>query len=151
MRKRMVAVFVLVIGLGAMVAGFTMRSASSTARGWPVASGKITERTTGPSTTSGASRPGRYFEPRVTYSYTVDGKPYQGHRIGLSTDGYDQDKAQRVADGLPERVDVYYNPRDPSDALLSPGSSGSGILLLILGALGLLIGAAMLYGTFTKP
>ena len=147
----MVAVFVLVIGVAAIVAGFTVRSASSAARGWPVATGKITERTTGPSTTSGASRPGRYFEPRVTYTYTVDGKPYQGHRIGLTTDGYDQDKAQRVADDLPASVDVHYNPRDPSDALLQPGSTSSGILLLILGALGLLVGAAMLYATFTKP
>ena len=150
MRKRLVAIVVLVIGAAGIIAGVTMLSAGATARGWPVVPGQIVERSVGPSTTTGASRPGRYFEPRVTYRYTVDGKPYTGHRISLTTRAYDEDKARSVADDLPERVDVHYNPRDPGDALLEPSSIGIAIVALIAGALAALVGAGMLVASFTK-
>ena len=150
MRRRMVAIFVLVIGLAAVVAGITLMSASRKARGWPVVTGRIVERSVGPSTTTGASRPGRYFEPRVTYDYTVEGKTYHGHRIAMTTDAYDEDKARRVANELPESVEVHYNPRDPADAVLQPSSIGMSILILVFGAIGLLVGAGMLYASFTQ-
>src|ERR1051325_53164 len=150
MRKRLVAIVVLVIGAAGIIAGGTMLSAGAPARGGPVGPGQIVERSVGPSTTTGASRPGRYFEPRVTYRYTVDGKPYTGHRISLTTRAYDEDKARSVANDLPERVDVHYNPRDPGDALLEPSSIGIAIVALIAGALAALVGAGMLVASFTK-
>lgn len=146
----MVAIFVLVISAAAVVAGITMMSASAKARSWPVATGRIVERTVGPSTTSGASRPGRYFEPRVTYDYTVDGKTYRGHRIGLTTNAYDEDKARRVANELPDTVEVHYNPSDPGDAVLQPSAIGMSVLVLIGGAIGLVIGAALLFASFAR-
>jgi Protein of unknown function (DUF3592) len=150
MQKRLVAIFVLVIGAAGIVAGVTMLSASATARSWPVVPGQIVERSVGPSTTTGASRPGRYFEPRVSYRYTVDGKPYTGHRIALTTDAYDEDTARSVANGLPDHVDVHYNPRDPGDALLQPSSIGIAIIALIAGAIAGLVGAGILVASFTK-
>ena len=150
MKQRLVAIVVLVIAAAAIIAGVTMMSASSAARGWPVAPGQIVERGVGPSTTSGASRPGRYFEPRVTYRYTVGGKPYSGHRIGLGTAAYDEDQARRVADDLPERVDVHYNPADPADAVLQPSSIGAAIAVLIGGALAALIAGGVLIASFKR-
>ena len=144
MKQRLVAIVVLVIGAAAVVAGIKLMSASSAARGWPVVPGQIVERGVGPSTTSGASRPGRYFEPRVTYRYTVDGKPYSGHRIGLGTAAYDEDKARQVANDLPERVDVHYNPSDPADAVLEASSIAVAIAVAIGGALAALIAGGML-------
>ena len=147
----MVAVFVMVIGAAAVVAGISLFVASGKARGWPVVSGQIVERTVGPSTTTGASRPGRYFEPRVTYDYTVDGKTYHGHRITMTTNAYDEDKARRVANELPDTVEVHYNPRDPADAVLEPSSIGMSLALLIGGVIGLVIGAGLLYASFARP
>lgn len=132
------------------MAGITLRSASSKARGWPVVPGQVVERTVGPSTTTGASRPGRYFEPRVTYRYTVEGKTYEGHRISLTTKAYGEETARRVANELPDAVQVHYNPRDPSDAVLQPSAVGTSIFLLIGGVIGLLVGAGLLYSTFAK-
>ena len=146
----MVAIAVLVISVAGLVAGVTMMSASRAARGWPVVTGKITERTVGPSITSGASRPGRYFEPRVTYSYTVDGKAYTGHRIAMTTNAYDEDKARSVARELPDSVEVHYNPRDPGDAVLQPSAIGMSIFILLVGVIGLLVGAGLLYASFAK-
>lgn len=145
----MVAIFVLVIGVAAVVASITLMSASRKARSWPVVTGKVVERTVGPSTTTGASRPGRYFEPRVTYDYTVDGKPYQGHRIGVATEAYDEAQARRVVDELPDAVEVHYNPGDPSDAVLRPSSIGMSILILAFGAIAVLVGGGMLLTSFT--
>jgi len=146
----MVAIFLMVISAGAVVAGITMMSASSKARSWPVVSGKIVERSVGPSTTTGASRPGRYFEPKVTYSYVIGDKSYAGHRITMTTNAYDEAQARRVVDKLPDWVDVHYNPSDPSDSVLEPSALGLSIVLLIGGVIGLLIGAGVLFTSFTK-
>lgn len=140
----MVAIVMLVIGAAALVAGVTMWSASSKARGWPVAPGTIRERAVGPSTTTGASRPGRYFEPKITYTYEVEGKPYTGHRVALTTNAYDEAQARKVVNELPDRVDVHYNPRDPSDAVLQTSSIGLAILALAAGLVGVLGGAVIL-------
>ena len=149
MRRRMVAIFILVIGAVAVVASVTLMSASRKARSWPVVTGQIVERAVVPSTTTGASRPGRYFEPRVTYDYTVDGKTYHGHRIGMTTEAYDEDKARRVVRELPDAVEVHYNPSDPADAVLRPSAIGMSLLILIFGAIAVLVGGAMLLTSFT--
>ena len=146
----MVAIVVLVISIAAVATGISMMSASGTARGWPVVTGKIVERGVGPATTTGGSRAGRYVEPRVTYTYTVEGKHFTGHRIALGANAYDEDKARQVANDLPDSVEVHYNPNDPSDAVLQPSAIGMSILLLIGGGLGLLIGAGLLFTSFTK-
>jgi hypothetical protein len=145
-----IAIFLLVIGIAGLYAGITALSASSKFRGWPVASGRVTEKTIGPSTTTGASRPGRYFEPRVTYSYTVDGKSFTGHRIGVTTNAYDEDTARKTANDFPESVEVHYNPKDPSDALLQPSATGIAIIMLAAGILAALIGAGLLISSFSK-
>lgn len=150
MRRRMVAIFILLIGAVAVVASISLMSASRKARSWPVVTGRIVERTVGPSTTTGASRPGRYFEPRVAYDYTVDGKAYQGHRIGMTTEAYDEDRARRVVNELPDAVEVHYNPANPSDAVLQPSSIGLSLLILIFGAIAVLAGGGMLVTSFTS-
>jgi hypothetical protein len=145
----MVAIFILVIGAVAVVASISLMSASRKARSWPVVTGQIVERSVGPSTTTGASRPGRYFEPRVTYDYTVDGKAYQGHRIGMTTEAYDEAKARRVVNELPDAVEVHYNPGNPADAVLQPSAIGMSLLILIFGAIAVLVGGGMLLASFT--
>ena len=146
----MVAIAILVIGAAAVVAGVTMMSASRTARAWPVVSGEIIQRGVGPSTTTGASRPGKYFEPKVTYSYQVGAAAFTGHRISLTTKAYDEDTAKKVANELPDSVEVHYNPADPSDAVLDPGSIGVSILLVIGGIIAALIGGGLVYTSFTR-
>jgi hypothetical protein len=141
----MVAIFILLIGAVAVVASVTLMSASRKARGWPVVTGRIVERSVGPSTTTGASRPGRYFEPRVT----VGGKPYQGHRIAMTTEAFDEGKARRAVDALPDSVEVHYDPSNPADAVLQPSAIGMSILILVFGAIAVLVGGGMLLTSFT--
>jgi len=144
----MVGILLLLIGTGALAAGWKALSTSLRARRWPVVPARIVERGVGPATTAGSSRPGRYFEPRVTYAYTVEGKSYTGDRIGLSKNAYDRDSAERVARALPEIVEVRYNPGDPGDAFLQPSALAAGVVIVVAGILGVLIGAGLIVSTF---
>jgi Protein of unknown function (DUF3592) len=129
----MVVIALFVIGAAAIIAGTIQLLAALRMRRWPVARGRIEERSVGPSTTTGASRPGRYFEPRVRYSYSVEGKTYAGHRISPATAAYDEGHARRVVDKLPDDVDVRYNPRDPADAYLRPTSLALALIVMLVG------------------
>lgn len=129
----MVAIAVFVIGAAAIIAGTIQLLAALRIRRWPVVRGRIEERSVGPSTTTGASRPGRYFEPRVRYSYSVDGKPYTGQRISPAKAAYDEGHARRVVDKLPDEVDVHYNPRDPGDGYLRPTSLALALIVMLVG------------------
>ena len=61
----------------------------------------------------------------VTYSYTVDGEPYEGDRVALIDSLWSEGSAQareskyQVGTTHP----VYYNPDDPSRAVLEPGDT----------------------------
>jgi len=131
----MVSIVVMVIGAAALLGGILLLVKGARVRGWPVAPGRITERGVGPSTTTGASRPGRYFEPRVRYDYRVDGASYTGTRISPVTAAYGEQQAKRVADKLPDAVSVRYNPRDPAEAYLRAPSRGLAVLALLVGLL----------------
>jgi len=137
----MVAIALLVIGAAGLFGGIVQLHLSSRIRGWPVARGRIDERSVGPSTTTGASRPGRYFEPRVRYSYSVEGKSYTGDRVSPVKAAYDEKHARHVVDKLPDAVDVRYNPRDPGDAYLRPASRALAVVVMIVGLLCLLSSA----------
>jgi len=141
----MAAIVVMLIGGVAALGGILLLVNSARVRGWPVAPGRITERGVGPSTTTGASRPGRYFEPRVRYAYSVDGKSYTGTRLSPVTAAYGEDHARRVADKLPDAVDVRYNPRDPADAYLKPASLGLAVIALLAGVVCMAGGALVLF------
>ena len=131
----MVSIVVMVIGAAALLGGVVLLVKGARVRGWPVAPGRITERGVGPSTTTGASRPGRYFEPRVRYDYRVEGTSYTGTRISPVTAAYGEQQARRVADKLPDAVSVRYNPRDPAEAYLRAPSRGLALLALLVGLL----------------
>lgn len=71
---------------------------------------------------------------RITYGYNVAGREYVGDRYrynaGSSSDcGWAN---QAVANHpVGKTVTVYYNPRNPADALLRPGLAGSDLILVM--------------------
>jgi hypothetical protein len=140
----MVAIFLLVVGSICLIGAFNLMRKTLAARGWPVVSGRIIERDVGPATTTGGSRPGRYFEPLVKYSYTVEGKSYTGQRITLTKNAYNADTARSMVDKLPDDVEVHYNPEAPGEAYLQPSAVALGVFMMSISALGVLIGAGLL-------
>lgn len=67
---------------------------------------------------------GSSYSVKLTYQYTVAGKEYSCDRYRYGTeDSCCPDSPQSIVNTYPpgSRVRVYYNPRNPADAVLSPG------------------------------
>lgn len=142
----MLPIFLLVLGTVGCFAGVTLLTTSLKVRGWPVTPGKLIERGVGPSTTTGASRAGRYFEPKVKYTYSVDGRGFTGERLGPATAAYGEEQARKLVQELPEQVQVHYNPQNPAEAFIQATSFLPAVLALAGGVCSLLVGVGLLLG-----
>jgi len=84
--------------------------------GWPTTTGTITK----------VERFKRLFRslPRVAYSYSVDGKPYNSERLSFAT-GYRPKEVDEVLSryAVGQSVPVSYLPTNPAEAVLEPGSN----------------------------
>jgi uncharacterized protein DUF3592 len=76
-------------------------------------------------TTTRGRKGGVTYHLHIDYRYTVDDQRYTGYYYRY--DGHPHDySAYGIANSHPagSAVDVYYNPADPTDSLLSPGADG---------------------------
>ena len=69
------------------------------------------------------SEGGTSYSPKVRYGYEVGGRRYECdvYRHGMSGSGRRRANAMVAAHPVGRAVTVYYNPADPSDAVLRPG------------------------------
>jgi len=68
----------------------------------------------------------------MEYNYSVDGVNYTGHAYRYDDHNMSLDWDVTVEDHPKwSAARVYYNPKDPSDALLEPGIDGGDLLLLL--------------------
>lgn len=97
----------------------------------------------------------RRWEVKITYSYTVNGVNYQSSRLGFGTrpavEGYDgTEESYSAAYPVGKEITAYYDPGDPSIAVLSRQQDAS--LLGMLIPLGLLaIFAGIIFGPLLLP
>lgn len=95
------------------------------------------------------------FYPVVLYQYTVDGQSFRGSQRAFGSEiGYGWTRpAQNAVDRYPvgATVDVFYNPVNPSDAVLERRSGGSRTIFILIAVLIFVILActlAMTFGSF---
>ncbi|MBB6100005.1 hypothetical protein HNR42_003470 [Deinobacterium chartae] len=84
------------------------------------------------------------YEPRVTYTYAVEGTSRQGNRIGyMAASWSDRALAETVVQRYPlgQPVRVHYDPSRPEDALLEPGLSPLMWLWMLLPAAAVALGS----------
>jgi hypothetical protein len=136
------------LSIGAYFAG---TSAWSLWRGlhalsWPATAGRVTD--TGTFRSSGVVAGGGY-EPTVRYEFAVGGAPYAGSRLTFgfvalrkSTEGAAE--LHGLKPGV--AVQVYYDPRRPSDSVLRPGPTFETFLVLAFGAFFLVVSAIDILG-----
>ena len=84
--------------------------------GWPTTTGKIT-----------ASQTAKVMfrrQPRVTYTYSVDGKPFSSQRISFAG-GYRSKETDAILGRYPvgSEVAVSHSPNNPAEATLETGAT----------------------------
>jgi len=64
-----------------------------------------------------------YYHVAIAYSYSVDGQEYVGRRFRYDGHPTNENSANAVVSAHPagSEVNVFYNPQDPRDSVLSPG------------------------------
>jgi hypothetical protein len=93
----------------------TIQTAKASAS-WPTTTGTITVS----ETVKRMFRP----QPRVSYSYAVDGKPYTGRRISFAAAVPPKETPSVLARyPVGQTVTVQYAPDKPSESVLEPGSN----------------------------
>lgn len=137
---------VLLLTLGVFTTGMGIRVASLRRRllAWPTVPGRMLEKAVGPSQGPAPGPPAWNFEATVRYEYDVDGKTFVGTQLHLGRFVHTRENAERVLASIPEPPLVRYDPAAPGTAYLLPPPAGWSWLLLVLGPLLLLGGAAAL-------
>lgn len=111
---------------------------------WPVITAKITDRKVIPITVPIGPSVRARFEPYITYTYSVDGKEFKGHQIQPGTISYAEEKAKEYMDKLPSNISIHYNPVNPSEAYIFPGSYVWAILSFFGGIFALFFGLLLI-------
>jgi len=90
-------------------------------------------------------RGGGYL-PKVSYTFTIDGRALSGNRFYFSEARGTLSQAQRAIRAYPvgALVKVYFNRADPAESLLSPGLWWYSYVWLGLSLLGIVVGAKLL-------
>jgi len=113
------------------------RQKADASRSWPATSGQVTDAQVAHHTnTDSDGDTSEHYTPKVSYTYQALGQEYQGNKIGF---GFQQSfgssaKAQAALARFPVggQVTVYYDPNNPSEAVLERKAGGS-TLSLVLG------------------
>lgn len=84
------------------------------------------------------------FHPKISYTYTVNGRNYTSDQVSILDHGTGDPKghARKLVQKyrVNKKVKVYYNPQDSSDAILEPGISPGCYLMMISGLFFILVG-----------
>jgi hypothetical protein len=142
-------VLLLVISCGAVAAGWGHLGTSRRARSFVTTRGTVVSRGIG--TIPGGGRvEGRWgrgggYQPKVTYSYVVDGTTHVSDRWSYVADGLKRTEVEKLLVTVPDDVDVHYDPDDPAQAYLRLPSTGLGYVLVAAGVIGVIASAAALF------
>jgi hypothetical protein len=152
-----VGAFLILMSIALAWMGYRESLKTQASRKWPSVTGTITSISVRPHQNVGRysySRTIKSFDVELQYSYRVDGQSWQGHKITL----FDLPKKLEEAEALANQYSagsthqVYYDPANPSDAVLSPGADGVDTFHIIFGvvlpATSLLGGLILLAGAF---
>jgi len=88
------------------------------------------------------------YRPIVKYKYTVNGKEFQSDKIFLSPFETDKNTAEKIINEFKsEKVDVFYNPFNPSESVLKR-SVNAGLVVMLIALIGIML--PFLYQTFIE-
>lgn len=134
------------IGIALFSSAINMARKGRQSLSWPSTEGEIAHSAVLFQTESSPSQ-GRNstFKADIAYRYKVNGRSYSSAKIAVLDLSSTMRSAQSLVDRYPDKskIDVFYNPRDPSDAVLEPGSSSGVTVLYLIG--GVFVAAGLLF------
>lgn len=143
------------VGMLVLWLGCSLQSKADASKGWPTSEGKVlectviekTEKNKDDGTTS------VLYSCDVVYQYSVEGRSYKSSQVShvrsSSSSSKDaEDTARKYPVG--SKVQVHYNPADPSEAVLETHTGGGSAILFLLGAVFFLVGAGGFAFSFRK-
>jgi len=133
---RIVALIMLAVGLAiGGWGGFELERAMDSQR-WPSTIGTVSLSTLQEVVHRKENETVVVYYPRIQYVYRVFGQAYTADRMAFGVaSGISRGKAQQVLDDYPEGMDltVYYDPDEPSIAVLKVGHVWSAYLTVAAG------------------
>jgi hypothetical protein len=141
------------VGLVAIWGGFELRERARRMTTWPSVLGRVTASAVvaeGAFQTDGSTS----YYPQIRYTYVVAGRGYAGQRrslLNVGVEGVFRGGAQRIVERYPVGSDVlvFYDPANPSEAILERTDPVAGPTLLV--AVGvMLVLAGPLWSWFVK-
>lgn len=152
--QTIISISLLLVGLLLIYLGVLTIGQANESRSWPTVTGRITDIRTVSDLSVAGEMPDTEYHYAVTYTYEVDGQAYRNDRYSLGEGDnaggrtYDTEAEAREAGFAAytpdDDITVYYDPTDPSSAVLDPGQ-GLGTLAPILLGLPSLLGGVWLF------
>jgi hypothetical protein len=149
-------VFSLVfVGIGAALLSYAFKMAAKAQRSlsWPSVDGEIAHSAVlYQSETSPGQGSSNTFKADISYRYKVAGRSYSSSKIALlDVASSSSRRADDLVGRYPDKskVEVYYDPANPGEAVLEPGASSALTFLYVIGGLFALAGLFFLLMSLT--
>jgi hypothetical protein len=125
------------IGLFALVRGIVHYRTGKASAAWPSIEGQVAAATVEVSvSTDSDGMTSRQYTPKVVYNYLIGGKQYSSDQVNIGSKWHYPTQARAEAKlnyQAGQRVNVYYNPENPLQAVLEPGSTRGAWGTLLIG------------------
>lgn len=129
------------------------RIRSKAAQNWPTVKGKVlTSEVMEDRFRNATGKASIAFVPEITYTYTVDGREYNGDTVIFGEITYDYITAARICEkfAVESEPNVYYDPAKPEESVLLPKAT-EGLRSLIPGIFFLAVGVVILVFALVFP
>jgi hypothetical protein len=142
------------VGIGGILLGLAIRMAGKARQSlsWPSTEGEIAHSAVLLQRDSSASETTVVnYRADIVYRYKVNGRSYSSSKIALVDLASSSGRAQALVERYPDQstTEVYYNPADPAESVLEPGSSSGLTVLQVIGAISTLFGLVFLVMSLT--
>jgi hypothetical protein len=136
------------IAIGGAILNYAAKTAAKARQSlsWPTVEGEIAHSAILYQTNTTNTNDRATFKADISYRYKINGKNYSSAKVShLDFATSSTSRAQSLVERYPDksRVTVCYNPADPSEAVLEPGSTGG--ISILYGVGGIFAAAGLLF------
>jgi hypothetical protein len=147
--------FIIFLGLGIATFYFGMNNYKmyKASKSWPSVKGTVTESRVAIRQTESDGKMINMYYPKVVYHYFVNDTSFTNNKISFGEYGTDKRKhANKVIGKYPvnSEVTVYYNPKNPQEAVLERKAGFGNYLTLGVGLAFILGGILLLFALIKK-